>query len=98
MCLGPCGEHWAAFGVPFWNQIRQKSTKNGAKNGPKSIPERPGDTLARPWGAVARSGDLRAAFGLHLGTLLEPCGGHLGPCGTALGACWVRLGPLGEPS
>ena len=61
------------------SQNGQKSIKIGAKSGPKSIPDRPGDTLGRPWGAVARSGGPRVPLWLHFGSLLAPFWLHFGP-------------------
>ena len=81
------------FGTP---KIRQKSTQNGTNNGPKSIPERPGDTLAHPWGAVVHLGGLRVAFWLHFGTVLGRLRGHLGPCGAIFGPGWVHLASFGD--
>ena len=69
-------------------QIHLKSTQNRTNNGPKSIPERPGDTLAHPWGAVVHLGGLRVAFWHHLGAIS-------GPFGTMWGHLWARLGPFG---
>ena len=59
-------------------KIHRKSTKMGAQSSPKSIPERPGDALGRPWGAVARSGGPRVPFWLHLGSLLAHFWFHFG--------------------
>ena len=56
------------------SKIHQISTQNGAKNNPKSIPERPGDALGRPWGAVACSVGPCLSCWLHFGTLFGPFG------------------------
>ena len=77
----------------FWDpQIQPKSIKHGVQNGPKSIPERPGDTLARPRGALVHLGGLRVAFGLHVGTLLEPFWDYVGPSLGHVGSIWPHLG------